>query len=231
MSGFERGTLRWAKVAVFMSALAAIFVCLQWWEMHEGGGDTHKLAEAADKQATKMETMSGAADKIRDSAQTMAAQDQRIADNAQKSLDASIAAYRLDQRAWMQANVVWPPAIGNSGHTPAFNVNYWYSWVLNDSEVNDVAKWWKTRKEPKTINQIAVMFPTQTNGFFNDTLENSYPNNHPEVTGHQKVVYLIGEITYWTFHKKHTTRFCGLWVPEGKGFNLGRGCNTWNHAD
>ncbi len=51
MTAFERSTLRWAKVAVIMSALAAIFVCLQWWEMHSGSADTHDLAIAAGKQA------------------------------------------------------------------------------------------------------------------------------------------------------------------------------------
>ena len=47
MSGFEKATLRWARAAVIMSLLAAVFVCAQWWEMHEGGIDTHKLADAA----------------------------------------------------------------------------------------------------------------------------------------------------------------------------------------
>ncbi len=51
MSGFEKSTLRWAKTAVIMSALAAIFVCAQWWEMHESGKDTRTLAEAAKKSS------------------------------------------------------------------------------------------------------------------------------------------------------------------------------------
>jgi hypothetical protein len=68
MTGFERGTLRWAKVAVLMSALAAIFVCLQWWEMHTGGKDTSALAQAAGTQANKMKNMSEAADDFKDSA-------------------------------------------------------------------------------------------------------------------------------------------------------------------
>ena len=112
MTGFERSTLRWARVAVVMSGLAAIFVCLQWWEMHEGEADTHTLAQAADTQARKMGTMSDAADKIREAAQNMVIQEQRIADNAEKvldasnkqaksGLDASIAASRNDQRAWL----------------------------------------------------------------------------------------------------------------------------------
>ena len=51
MSGFEKATLRWAKVAVILSALAALFVCAQWYEMHTGGADTHDLAIAAKDQA------------------------------------------------------------------------------------------------------------------------------------------------------------------------------------
>ena len=52
MSSFERSTLRWARAAVIMSFLAAVFVCFQWWEMHSGAKDTHDLAVAAGNQAT-----------------------------------------------------------------------------------------------------------------------------------------------------------------------------------
>lgn len=51
MTGFEKATLRWAKVAVLMSFLAAAFVCAQWYEMHSGGVDTHTLAVAAKESA------------------------------------------------------------------------------------------------------------------------------------------------------------------------------------
>jgi cell division protein FtsL len=51
MTGFEKSTLRWAKVAVLMSFLAAIFVCAQWYEMHSCAGDTHELAVAAKTQS------------------------------------------------------------------------------------------------------------------------------------------------------------------------------------
>ena len=83
--------------------------------MRSGGQDTHDLAIAAGKQADKMKDMSDAADKIRQAAEGMVTQEQRIADNAQKSLDAgnkqskaaldfTIAASRLDQRAWGRSN-------------------------------------------------------------------------------------------------------------------------------
>ncbi len=51
MSGFEKSTLRWARTAVILSGIAAIFVCAQWWEMRKGGNDTHSLAVAAGNQA------------------------------------------------------------------------------------------------------------------------------------------------------------------------------------
>jgi hypothetical protein len=58
MTGFEKATLRWARIAVLMSCLAAIFVCAQWWEMHSSSGDTHDLAVAAGQQATAANTQS-----------------------------------------------------------------------------------------------------------------------------------------------------------------------------
>jgi hypothetical protein len=51
MTSFEKATLRWSIVAVILSLLAAFFVSGQWYEMHTSGVDTHKLAEAAKKQA------------------------------------------------------------------------------------------------------------------------------------------------------------------------------------
>jgi cell division protein FtsL len=54
MTGFETATLRWARIAVVMSGLAALFVCAQWYEMHGGATDTHTLAEAAKNQAERM---------------------------------------------------------------------------------------------------------------------------------------------------------------------------------
>jgi hypothetical protein len=96
-------------------------------EMHEGGVDTHTLAQAADTQAKKMADMSTAADKIRQAAEGMMTQEQRIADNAKNALDASnrqakaaldasIAASRLDARAYVTigrpdgtvADIIWP---------------------------------------------------------------------------------------------------------------------------
>jgi hypothetical protein len=74
MTGFERATLRWAKVAVGMSAVAAFFVCLQWWEMHQGGIDTHDLAVAAGKQADRMKDFADITKDQTDQTKTIAQQ-------------------------------------------------------------------------------------------------------------------------------------------------------------
>jgi hypothetical protein len=108
----------WMAIFTFVLASTSGFTIWilknQLREMHEGGLDTHTLAQAADTQAKKMADMFTAADKIRQAAEGMVAQEQRMADNSQKalesstqqskaSLDASIATARDEQRAWMFA--------------------------------------------------------------------------------------------------------------------------------
>jgi cell division protein FtsL len=135
MTGFEKATLRWAKIAVLLSGLAALFVCAQWYEMHQGSGDTHTLAEQATKQVEKMSDMSDAAEKIRIAAENMVTQDQRIADNAQKALNASIAMAHNEQRAWIivprkyglvdfvaNGPITFSVGFLNTGKTPAESV-------------------------------------------------------------------------------------------------------------
>lgn len=112
----------WLTAAIAFSGLCGVVVgYMQWREISAGSTDTHTLAQAADTQAKKMADMSTAANKIRMAAENMVVQDQRIADNAQKALEASnrqskaaldtsIAAFRLDQRAWIAA--VEPSAEG-----------------------------------------------------------------------------------------------------------------------
>lgn len=89
MTGFERATLRWARAAVIMSGLAAIFVCLQWWEMHTASADTHNLAVAARNQATWTQNlatqMQAQADRTKDLADRMKDQADRTKDLADRT--------------------------------------------------------------------------------------------------------------------------------------------------
>jgi hypothetical protein len=94
-SGFEKSTLRWARLAVVMSGVAALFVCAQWKvmrdqlnEMRGSGNQTErliilnqgqlsqnsKLAEAAGKQASDTHDLAVAAGKQSDNTATIAGQ-------------------------------------------------------------------------------------------------------------------------------------------------------------
>jgi hypothetical protein len=87
MTGFEKSTLRWAKTAVIMSAIAAIFVCAQWWEMHEGGKDTHDLAVAAGNQATWTQRLADTAKIQSDRTQALADRTKDLADRMKEQAD------------------------------------------------------------------------------------------------------------------------------------------------
>jgi hypothetical protein len=122
MSGFERSTLRWARMAAMMSGAAALFVCLQWWEMHTGSVDTHSLAVAAGKQADRMKDFSDRmkeqsdrtkdlADRMKDQADrtkdltdqaTIQAKEARVAANAAKSAaETAKEALHVSERAYI----------------------------------------------------------------------------------------------------------------------------------
>jgi len=142
MSAFERSTLHWAITAVIMSALAAIFICLQWYEMKKGSADTHMLAEAAKKEADKAESISASfqnATKELDRANTQAANSfHETIQQSKAALNASIQASRLDERPWIgvvrvdtqggvQSHDVFSYqavtiSIRNSGKTPAIKM-------------------------------------------------------------------------------------------------------------
>jgi hypothetical protein len=99
-SAFERSTLRWAKAAVIMSALAALFVCLQWYEMHTGGKDTHDLAVAAGNQATWTQRLADSAKTQSDRTQTLA---DRMKDQADRTKDVADRTKNLADQAIIQS--------------------------------------------------------------------------------------------------------------------------------
>lgn len=129
MSGFEKSTLRWSRVAVVMSSLAALFVCAQWWEMHTSSVDTHDLAIAAKNQADRIKDVADAAkaqseqakaqtDKMKESiAKTdnliratsdLAKESKRYADDADSSLALARQNFTLDQRPYIWFETTGP---------------------------------------------------------------------------------------------------------------------------
>lgn len=226
MTGFERATLRWARVAVLMSGLAALFVCLQWWEMHQGGVDTHDLAVHAKDQADKMKDMSDAADKIRQAAENMVIQDQRIADNAQRALDASnrqskaasnatIKQFREDQRAWVGlGNYVIENFDNkepfrlllpwfNSGKTPAIDTQVAVSYAITDAYMKGPPK--DYRPNFTTANAISPQ------GIYGSKMTNmAVPSQYDAILNGTKRFYVMGRFRYHDIYSPtiHTTTFC-----------------------
>jgi len=250
MSSFERATLRWAKIAVCLSGVAALFVCAQWYEMRKGGKDTRTLAQAADTQAKRMADMSTAADKIREAAQNLVIQDQRIADNAHNALDASNKqtktaldstreAMQLEQRAWVsemgasvEAPEVGKPLTGsvswrNTGKTFAKHVRplCYFSFV------------------PAQLFSEALLVPGDASAEYRSVGVLSpgaqYPTHWTSKTPTTELdksriagawyTYVWGDITYSDiFSHNHVTTFC-VWRQGSSGDFLQ--CPFHNDAD
>ena len=131
MTGFERSTLRWTKVAVILSGIAAILICAQWWEMHSGGVDTAKLAQAAVDQATalklqeqNMETLA-ATGTVQAGASVEAANAATSAsDTAKKTLELSTKSFKQEQRAYISTttfvNVPFVASLHQMNQVPIF---------------------------------------------------------------------------------------------------------------
>ena len=137
MSSFEKATLKWAKLAVGMSFLAAMFVCLQWYEMHQGGVDTHELAVAAKDQAAAAKSQAEETKKETTNTHDLAVAAKKQADETGRVVATTRDTLNISQQAYVTvgkpdgtvAEIVIPPDPGakaavlvyfqNTGHMPA----------------------------------------------------------------------------------------------------------------
>ncbi len=244
MSGFETATLRWARLAVAMSGVAALFVCLQWYEMHSGGTDTHDLAISAGKQADKMKDMSDAADKIRQAAEGMVGQEQRIADNAQTSLEASnrqskaaldtsIENARLDQRAWVTVEgfkattfgvgqqFLVPRVFKNNGRTPAVHVRV--RTALLPVKPNTPEDWSVVYKAPPKTTEVLgpqeELDSTMTGT--KDSPQGLSDTGFQDIKEGRTIVFDYGVLVYCdVFGHQHWTKFCNHFLPASQEWGI-----------
>jgi hypothetical protein len=101
MTSFEKSTLNWAKTAVLMSTVAALFVCLQWIEMHTGSKDTAAIKVAAQEQAAATDKFANAASGINSGVTDTVA---KLSDQVKK-MDASRISSERESRAELQATI------------------------------------------------------------------------------------------------------------------------------
>jgi len=205
--------------------------------------------------------MSTAADKIRQAADGMVTQEQRIAENSQKAMDASnkqsrvaldatIAASRLDQRAWVgfldatpgefseTAGVPINVTFVNSGRTPARNVQFSSGYIVSDIAISEPS--------PQSIN-LLVFRPTQSippQGKYSDWLGLMIPAGSTSLPTQLKgfrdvlarfqfikakthVLYYYGILKYDDVFRNHrTTEYCiFLADPDAKRIGI---CDSFN---
>jgi hypothetical protein len=239
MNAFERSTLKWTRGSFFIVLATAIFIGLQWLEIRSGGADTHDLAVAAKAQANKMKDMSEAADKIRQAAEDMVIQDRRIADNAQRSLNASIAAARNDQRAWLGPTEITPfefkvgevmPAmkvtVRNNGKTPAFK-------FTSQIALRVFKKGEKFEPRYAIVSTPASIDVVQPNGGLQLNtgvgVNKLTEQNIADLRLGDVLVYLFGKGRYEdVFHRTHHFTFC---VRVGTDLKSVDSCENYNQAD
>jgi hypothetical protein len=268
MTGFERSTLRWARVAVVMSALAAVFVCLQWIamrdqldEMKGSSNQTERLAilnagqltqnirlaEAAKKQADKAETISENIKKTAEQMQRSVAQAELSARQsgmqAQRALDASISAFRIDQRPWalpqaftlsaepeVAKQFTVQIAVANSGKTPAMDVipHSQSGLIYSCSMMPPMPE----LADPKDVKSIGILPPGQSGITY--TTDPFSQITQPEVTSYTNGmtrVVVQGLIRYTDeFHTKHWTKF-RVFHEHGTPLNIWSYCDSGNDVD
>jgi hypothetical protein len=237
MTGFEKATLRWAKLAVLLSGAAALFVCLQWYEMHEGGVDTHNLAEAAgdaanaaSDQADAAQQFSDTAEDINDGISAAAAQLQAATKNAKASINATQEALRLEQRPWvfisgmdLKPLVLNEPftvmySIKNEGRTPGISHKEGRIFMrISPSPINRLPE--DTSIPPQfqlgTIFPGIVYGPETMDSTANCSIGTCVVENAHIAAYNAKPptiwVYFYGRIVYTdTWGGKHTTSFCSV---------------------
>jgi hypothetical protein len=232
-----------AGISTVAAVIYSGFAGWQLYEIHKGSADTHTLVQAADTQAKKMTSMSEAADKIRKASEDMVAQDKLIAENAKKALEASntqssqalnatIANFQQDQRAWVVAKGIggqpkldqpWTIEVQftNTGRTPAKNAEFSCNTTPLKSEDDLTFK-------PVPFGRPTLVAPQDQSSC---VLE---PMTIPKVT--QQVldflqrrdltVFVYGSVIYEdVFGKHHWLKFCRAMSPDGSRWE---NCSKYN---
>jgi hypothetical protein len=132
-------------ITAVSTLLIMLWAFLQWREMHNGGIDTHALADAAGRQASAAQQFATSAGQIKDGVNGAVSQLQTAVDKLQamaqassNSVTAARKAMQLDERAWIavdQIGIKVVPAgkdlgsyqivavLKNTGRTPAHAVH------------------------------------------------------------------------------------------------------------
>jgi hypothetical protein len=244
-------------VNVFLTAVIAAMSVVGTFLVIQGGKDTARIRDAAEKQAcaanksaqasrdfadTAAKINSGIGDAVgKLDAQAKAIEDSRRSSESAslQSLNASIESSRLDQRAWVgTGDAVFtfsptePPkaqvTMKNTGKTPALQVAHSIGWVELSKDKTLTLEDIKYLPNMQNM-QDAICFPTQS-------VPLDIQNGQIPPTGSidllksgEDIVYVFGKITYADVSgKQHWTEFC-MFVD--KDLVHGEVCKIYNTTD
>ena len=261
MSDFERSTIRLATVAVLMSGAAALFMCLQWYEMHTGSTDTKAIAKAAGEQAAAAGKQADEAkEQVSKIGESLAKTDALIeasnrlalqASNANRLTEESIRGriaiknVRLGKPVTLGEQVTVLVETENVGHSAALerggeSAERWQELPDGEMPVKVPGASEATTMEPGSGGLVVVLDKEPVTESFLSALGDPKP-------GFQ-TTFFFGRIVYETLGKEHYTEFCAylmpfntssLNLPETKanaGFNTDkryalRECPRWHGSD
>jgi len=224
------------KLLISLTAVYVVFAGLQWWEMR---GQLSQIQ----RQADQLDSGSKQTDKIITETRRIADSIEDTAKEAKVALDATIAASRLDQRAWvgiksidmtpMQAGkpVSVEVHIINSGKTFAIDLKYpgLLQASLTPLQDADMTERGSRPFQQNVIPVLGVLFP---NNDVSMPIESAVPITQSMIDGIMSgkvLIYIMGEIFYNdVFKQPHVTRYFFVYTPEDNKFQAQR---THNDAD
>jgi hypothetical protein len=236
-------------ISALITALATVVIMiwagLQWYEMHTGGADTTKIANAADQIKTYAGSVKDSAKQFSDSAGeidtkigTAETDFANMATNSANAIKATQEQMRLDQRPWAYVfsySLSEEPEAGkpitvkigvlNSGKTPAVNLGVMTHPSCWDRETPEPD--WTT-----VANDLShAMVPPQATGFSVTTSPLTLANCLDAYNSGQAAIYVRAKIVYDdTFGQPHWTTVCIL-HHHGRPLNEFDLCKTGNDVD
>lgn len=242
MTAFERSTLLWAKVAVILSALAALFVCAQWYEMHTSSSDTHDLAVAAKSQADAAKAIAVATGKQADNtarqAQELDASVRQATRLAKATETANGNALNAD-RPWMGVGLSVDTfevgktpkatiAFVNSGKRPGKVILTQYRWTMYHEFPKDV-----TYPPSGTETSTNIVLPN-THADVSFALDSVTDQMMQLIKAGAETIYIHANIEYQdpVTGRLHSTHACWQYIYFDKGISSAfYNCHEYNEAN
>jgi hypothetical protein len=218
-------TVMFTALIFVATSIYAVFSYYQFATMKDGGKQTDRIIAADERLAKAME------DSVHAQKDSLI---QTLAQN-KRALDSTIAASRLDQRAWVgpigmtmhpistDKPITATVAIGNSGKTFALDVNSTVWIYASNTALTQLPH----SREGLLISPM-VLFPNQQITFTPNLPGHPTQIDVDALTSKKVFVYLYGDIAYSdVFGSRHRTEFCGIF-DGAKNFNA---CTFHYQAD